>query len=1154
MKMYQVTDHSTGEVFDIEAESASIAGQAFQLEGRSVTIKPINDNQEVIAMDLSDKETTNPKEGSTMKKKVRPPADALKKCELLSPEELQWIINKLEEKILPHLVADISNYSKGRMRTWMPYEAPLDSPNSANRPFVPGILDDEIWQWIVDLCAKHGFKADTALISKGGNIKPHRDTTFAAAWAMGINLGSCNWHIASSRDMASTNFTMELTGGEVFAFNSKHVHAVTDADSERWAINVWAIADTNAARNADVRGRLDTMLEDHPEVAEFIDYHQPGASKPITEEVNKMDTIPVNTTNPKEGTQMIKEYLVHTTSLINDPTIGARKVTSRIITNDPAYAFDSKTVVIEQADTGGYHWFMLDHMFGSQSFAVNVTAYMTPDLIMPEPQLGAVAGADKPEDVIFGWADFDAEYMIRLKGYNGKSFSDMSEYGLTVGNSAKMTKRLTEIIRAARGGMVNINGKHKMARILVMSYSDILDCFPNLETEDVASKTFDGISLITDTYAKRVYRANKHLSAKAKYQTLQGIDDCKVTNHTIRVVTNVKGKSGMVKGNALSVPKDALLARLRDRGMISSTQVVDIVTTVDNFKEELGTDGTWEIITLEPHHGPGMVKTNDQTLAQFKGIEGLFEYSHLLENFKSVLDGAYNNLVEGKDIQWMQNIVAERVTTEGEKFAAITGGKVTSNINKMIASLHELGLDIGVSQTLMFMRAQGIKKMFLSDTVKEGLNWQANAREKKSFVFVPYAYRAYVMTKEVLWLAGYDIDLDDKQSFYHEETQTFCMQGQTWSKIQGKLGGADLDDEVMIHERRYVRPDGSVNPLVAFLVRTPNDWAEFAILDLAEPGPAFLTDGDMPTINAKDLAKFKQTSSAGQLPSKTSGSDRPTPAVWNWDCATYNYEASSFKDGGVGGQVKTKMLQYGINNAPFRTLPCANEDMIDALQQCKGSIKDLETLSDWSSEAMMQVLQSRKMDSYWWYSRNMFKTAKALQKYSGLAWWHKPLEADQSPIVQEFMIPREEMVRETHQEMINFLNRNIMEIPELENIFKDKKQEMHYRKLINEISKLFIVPKNRDKHGNVTPASKYDVAQHMQKVAVELLKRMEKYEDKAGLEQTNLHVLRMVRASYLVKQGYPGANYDRWLYTAANDSDVIMTDYFVRALTWFRTK
>ena len=879
--------------------------------------------------------------------------------------------------------------------------------------------------------------------------------------------------------------------------------------------------------------------------------------KPINDnqEVIAMDTTKVNTTNPiKEGTTMIKEYLVHTPSLIGSHTVVEHMVHSRIITNDPAYAFgDGKSVVIEETKPGGYHWFMLEHMFGKQSFAVNVTSYVNP--ISGEAQLGATAGDYKLEDIIFGWADFDAEYMIRVKGYdNVATFSDLSEYGLAVGNSAKMTKRLTEIIRAARGGMVNVKGEHKMARILVLSHYDILDFFAHLGTEDIASKTFDGISLITDDYAKKVYRANKHLPGKAKHQTLKDIEDRKVTNHTIRVVTNINGKSGMIKGNVLSVPKDALLARLRERGMISSTQVVDIVTSVDNFKQELGTDGSWEIITLEPHHGPGMVKTNDQTLAQFWNIEGLFDPKALLTEFKSVLDNAYNNLVEGKDIQWMQNIVAERVTNEADKFASITGGKVTNNINKMIASLNELGLDIGVSQTLMFMRAQGIKKMFLSDSKKEGFNWQANAREKKSFVFMPYAYRAYVMTKEVLWLAGYDIDLDDKQSFYHEETQTFCMQGLTWAKIQGKLGGADLDDEVMIHERSYVRPDGTVNPLVAFLVRTPNDWAEFAILDLAEPGPAFLTDGDMPTIHAKDLAKFKQVSVASELPSKTIGSDRPASAVWDWDCSVYNYATASLKNGGVGGQVKTKMLQYGINNAPFTNLPCANEDMIDALQQCKGTAADLEVLAEWSVEATMQVLQSQPMDSYWWYSRNMFKTASALKKNHGLSWWHKPLSEHKSPIVQDMMIPREEMVRDTHQEMINFLNRNIMEIPELENIFKDKKQEMHYRKLITDLGKLFIVPTKRDEHGNVLTTTKYGVADHMQTVASGLLTRMENYEERAGVEQTNLHILRMVRASYLVKQGYPGANYDRWLYTAANGSDVIMTDYFVRALSWFRTK
>ena len=1263
-------------------------------EGPNMNVNPEPITKEVIIMDTKPvNKTTNPEEGTTMNKQTVPPAGALVKLEKLSPQETEWIINKLEENILPHLVADVSNYAKGRMRTWLPYEAPLDSPNSANRPFLPALLDDEVWQWIVDLCAKHGFKAETALISKGGNIKPHRDTTYAAAWAVGINLGSCNWHIASSRDMSTPDYTMDLDGGEIFKFNSKHTHAVTNADTDRWGINVWAIADTNAAQNADVRGRLETMLVDHPEVAEFIDYHQPGASKPIIKEVNtmesnateaewennpnalgwmavqtawakilgtdfedelvvdilpnldntvivyhdedlfwqcsveeykqmytagirfavcekmgemyrlvemyrvadnepgfmltkfqwdslpqlikdyhdenkeenpeivttttkeviKMDTKPVNTTNNpiKEGTNMIKEYLVHTPSLIDSSTIDKEMVHSRIITNDPEYAFgDGKSVVIEETKPGGYHWFFLEHMFGNQSFAVNITAYAEP--ILGEQQLGALAGDKKPEDVIFGWADFDAEYMIRVKGYKGTKFSDLSEYGLSVGNSAKMTKRLTEIIRASRGGMVNVKGKHKMARILVLTHYDILDILPHLETEEIGSKTFDGISLITNDYAKKVYRANKHLSGKAKYSTLQDMDDRKVTNHTLRVVTSINGKSGMIKGNVLSVSKEALLARLREFGMISSTQVVDIVTTVDNFKEELGTDGSWEIITLEPHHGPGMVKTNDQTLAQFWNIEGIFDPKTLLTEFKSVLDNSYNNLVEGKDIQWMQNIVAERVTNEAGKFAAITGGKVTNNMNKMIASLNELGLDIGVSQTLMFMRAQGIKKMFLSETKKEGFNWQANAREKKSFVFMPYAYRAYVMTKEVLWLAGYDIDLGNDESFYHEDTQTFCMSGKTWANVQGKLGGADLDDEIMIHERRYVRPDGTVNPLVAFLVRTPNDWAEFAILNLAEPGPAFLTDGDMPTIHAEDLAKFKQTSVAGKLPSATIGSDRPASAVWDWESSVYNYNASMYKNGGVGGQVKTKMLQYGINNAPFRNLPCANEDMIDALQQCKGTTADLEALVEWSVEATKQVLQSQSMDAYWWYSRNMFKTAKALKKNHGLTWWNKPLSDKQSPIVQEFMIPREEMVRETHQEMINFLNRNIMEIPELENIFDDKKQEMHYRKLINDLSKLFIVPKVRDEHGNVLSASKHEITRHMQAVAIGLLERMANYQFRAGSEQTNLHVLRMVRASYLVKQNNPGANYDRWLYTAANDSEVIMTDYFVRALIAFR--
>lgn len=259
MNTYYVKFTGTEDWIPMQSQDKITLAEQLRAEGKSGIIK-----------------TTKPEKEKVMKTKA--PAQALVKLEKLSPEEVAWITEKLEERILPHLKSDVSSYARGRQRVWMPYEAPLDSQTNINQPFTPGVLDDEIWQWIVDLCAKHGFKAETCLISKGGSIKPHRDTTYAAAWAVGINLGVCNWHIASDRNSAKTDYSMSLTGGEVFKFNSKHVHAVTDSSPDRWAINVWAIADTNAARNANVRGRLNTMLQKHPEVQEFIDFHQPGAT------------------------------------------------------------------------------------------------------------------------------------------------------------------------------------------------------------------------------------------------------------------------------------------------------------------------------------------------------------------------------------------------------------------------------------------------------------------------------------------------------------------------------------------------------------------------------------------------------------------------------------------------------------------------------------------------------------------------------------------------------------------------------------------------------------------------------------------------------------------------------------------------------------
>lgn len=860
----------------------------------------------------------------------------------------------------------------------------------------------------------------------------------------------------------------------------------------------------------------------------------------VTEPIKPQEFAKVNKT-PKEGNNMIKEYLVDTVLRADRNPLHDRSV-GRVITNDPEYWFKhDSTVVLEEVDRGGYHYALLEHMFNGQSFIVNITSYKNP--LDGDSQLTHVQYNNVPTDSIFGWADFDSETIFRVKDHGKKGWSDLSEFGITVKNSEKMTKRLVELVRAARGYKINVKSKEdKFLRILVLTHKQILDALPHLGTEFVAEKAFDGISIMAVEKAKDVYSNNVHMSKRAKRKMLKQMDDMEITNHTLRVLTNIDGVAGEIKGNVLTTKRAMLNARLQELGLSDGSVSYDIVTSVDNFKKELGTDGTWEIITLEPHHGPGMVKTNDQTLAQFFGIKGIFHPKEILDAFQTVLDDMKNNIFEGKDIEWTTMLRNERAVTEADKFnQARTNNNV--GLNKMYATLNDLELPLGVAQTLMYMRANSIKKMFLSDTRIDEYgtqrpNWTAPAKEKKSFLYMPWAYRAYVMTKEVIFMAGYDIDMKNTNCGYHKETQTFAMPGKQWADTCGKLGGADLDDEIMVHIRKIVELDGSER-LAALLIRTPNDWAEFDIVDVKVPGPVFVNKLDMPTINMKDLVKFQRTSINGQLPSKVNGSNRPKPAVWDWASSCYNFKVAMHKNGGVGNQVKTKMLQYTINNAPFATLPCANEDMIDAIQQCKGDIDDLKELAKWSTSQVASLLRGKPMDAYWWYSRNMYGTSKALKIDNPT----KHLEASKSPIVSKLMVPREDMINEAFAEIFEFLKSAIVEIEEIDDIFNDKKQEMHFRKLVTDVMKTFYIPRGTNKAGRTSI---------LDKAATNIMARVVEFETKNGVEATNMHILRMARASYLLKVDRKGANHDKWLYTVTPNSDTLMTDYLFRAMVWYR--
>jgi hypothetical protein len=841
----------------------------------------------------------------------------------------------------------------------------------------------------------------------------------------------------------------------------------------------------------------------------------------------------------------------------------ANRNVERIITNDPEHFFALDLVVeFEKVDRGSYAYALLEKMFGDRKFAVNITSfYRTIQfedkgvLKTKKVEQNCVTLGYKPNSVVFAHADFDAETVIRIEGFDSDQFADMTEFGIVVGNSDKMTKRLVELTKAVRGYVLN-DGERRL-RIKVISHEDIARAFPHLLPENV-EKVADGISFMATQVANSAYKWNPAMSPKAKAKMLRDIKAGKITNHTLRVLTNIGGQACLIKGNVLTNDRAVLNARMRELGIIGPDETYDIFTSVDNVKTELGTDGSFEILTLEPHHGPGMVKTNDQMLGQYYGIKGVCDPEELLEAFGKLMDQAYNDMVEGRDITMFENMATERASTETEKIAALRGNEATSNIHRMMEVIADLELPLAVSQTLMFARANGILKMFLDPDMKKGENWKAPSRKKRSFMFQPWAYRAYIMAKESVYMAGFDVDMTSEEGEYHEETQTFMIPGNKVADILGKLGGADFDDEVGIHVRKMIMKDGSVR-LVAFMVRTPNDWAEFYILDISEFGPVFLAedhDIDLPTIYEVDFDKFNQVAVAGQLPSKVNGSGRPKPAVWDWSCARYNAGLSVFRGGSVGGQVKTKMLWYALHNAPFATLPCPNEDMIDGYQQCKADMNDLQVLDYWSQETLLKIVTDpKKMDAYWWHSRNMRGTVDNLnriaEEYFGLSDIVPtyPLKSYESPIVRDMMIPREKLVRETHQKMVDWLNNHIMEIPELRGVVANRDEETQMRKAVGTLHDLF---QNR--------VQGETVGEHYQRCATEILSKMEAYKAKIGEEKFHMYILKLARVSWIrkneaIKRNWNQyLNYDRWLYTCVDGADKVMTEYFHDAMVWYRKK
>lgn len=169
----------------------------------------------------------------------------------------------LNESIRPHLRQDVSNYAKGRLRTWLNIEPKLIAPFDLMKgtPVHAGIINrfKEIIEWDFDFCLAT-YSGDEIAIG----IDPHRDAGYSDFEAKTLQVSAeCKFSYWEGRPDTRSYTTVRsfkidpkekvvfedgiivppththiLLPGDITTFNCKNPHSA-EPTAKRWNLNFW---------------------------------------------------------------------------------------------------------------------------------------------------------------------------------------------------------------------------------------------------------------------------------------------------------------------------------------------------------------------------------------------------------------------------------------------------------------------------------------------------------------------------------------------------------------------------------------------------------------------------------------------------------------------------------------------------------------------------------------------------------------------------------------------------------------------------------------------------------------------------------------------------------------------------------------------------
>ena len=795
-----------------------------------------------------------------------------------------------------------------------------------------------------------------------------------------------------------------------------------------------------------------------------------------------------------------------------DPMIdGGIKVmggTMRLITTMPMTNMDGE--VKDEFKQGAYSFAFLDTFF-PQGYRVEVRNVKRNPITaapLPEDQI-------TPETVI-RWSTADHQFNIIVNDNNGW-LDAFNKIGLIIGNSKKFAKRSQEFARQSC-----MYGLYQTLDVEIMDPADL----------GVDEKYVDGISAVSRSIMVNMIENNTNASEEWKESMIKRVDSGKMSIIQLRVLT----PHGLIKGNAIVLP---------DKMMNG----YDIRTFTPNVKEEIKTDG-WYWATAEASYGKLPLMSDDLTLAIYRDVMGVIDPWLMLATTQNALNELVDNYKNGSDSDWRREVA---MNIDNEDDMNPNKSSMIKRIDQLADKLNEIGLGVEASQLLMYLKARGVAMMFGILTPEGKMVAEGDAATQRGVgtrMPVPFAYRAHIMTREVLEIFGYKFNNKGMQGFYHDKTHCFVVPGEFFVENYPNHGGPDLDDSINVMIRDFVNAEGK-RSYKALLMRNPNDFGEWSAIPVApsEVKHCYHTYGNVPTVVEADLrAKVEQLSvmlnnnkinyDYEALPGASS---LTIGDVYSIEDEVRMRKSAQSMPGGTGATVLPKMLTYAITGEVIHNQLVSNEQIIDAVQQGLGTPGDMKLISSSGDRFYREikgwmVRTGGRIDRYWVKSKRIPMRVGVEFKYWGKNYTFVA-DKENSPIL-EMMQAREAIVRAAYKELLEWAN-----TPHMPACVANMEMDADERKLaateFAQITQWFYTV--------TANGTSRDWAR-------KLVATLEKSDEEKGEAYTDRKMLRLFRQGFIAKTAKPMGNHDKWLFVVDPELNALPIDWLIRAYKRFITQ